>query len=152
MTDPAEQRPGWWVNLIFSASESVHISDADADTAEAAEELAYDRSRASLCHQCGSHLDLGDPHGVLIERHGVEVVDTVEDDLRRRESEAVKAALERFADALVERAAKNGAALHVDAPGDEWKAAIPADQGGVWFTPEVLRGVAMLMRLEAKAK
>jgi hypothetical protein len=139
-----ERGADWYVNLVHYASESVRVGADEASTAQEAEELAYERAQASLCHQCATHLDLGDASGALVERNGVEVLDTMEDERLTRERTAVKAALERFADSLVGRAEANLRANQGET------VELPADQGGETLAPNALRHVAMLLRLEAK--
>lgn len=48
------------VVLNRAASETIIVEGNEAQTVEAAQELAYQRAQGSLCHKCAEHLDLGD--------------------------------------------------------------------------------------------
>lgn len=145
MSTDTERGGDWCVNLVHHASESVRIPADEAATAQEAEELAHERAQASLCRRCASHLDLGDASGALVERDGVEIMDTVEDDRLRRERAAVKAALMLFADGLVTRADAN---LMANLTRD--MSLVPADQSGQTYAPAALSFVAHLARAEAE--
>ena len=51
------------VTLLYDASENVEVQ---ADDAASAEQMAYENARASLCHHCANHLDLGDASKAIV--------------------------------------------------------------------------------------
>lgn len=61
------------VTLNRVASETVTVEGNEAQTVEAAQELAYARVQGGLCHQCAKHLDLGDNiHDHVVEVYAAE--------------------------------------------------------------------------------
>lgn len=51
------------VTLIYDCTETV---DVEAEDLEAAREQAHESSRATLCHYCSNHLNLGDAYKAIV--------------------------------------------------------------------------------------
>lgn len=59
--------PDFTVVFTYGASSAVTVSAPEGSTPDEIIDMAAQKDEASLCHQCGRHLTLGDPEPNLVE-------------------------------------------------------------------------------------